>query len=302
MTDKNPNSGPGRILLGILLSIGAIFLAGCDLTIKNLTPEDFSENPSQVYTITIEARPRGASIRSGSVRPHIVIDGDIHPMTQSGLGGHLYEYDYHLPAGRQQGAYYFLINYEYKSGDKVKEKEKFTGLFKFKILNRYALSLEVNRAPVGAKVAILGRGFTQQDVVLVDSQPARTVFESSTSLSFYVPAVSGGRNHTVSISGGMNVGTLRIDASSIHVTPSSLSIQKGGQGLLAFSTPSPAPPGGLLIDVTTDIPSSVIMPEVIIPEGARSVSISITGGEPGVGALYIISSGAEEIIIPISVN
>ena len=38
---------------------------------------------------------------------------------------------------------------------------------------------------------------------------------------------------------------------------------------------NPAPMGGLYINVTTDIPSSVIMPEVIIPETARTVNIAV---------------------------
>ncbi len=300
--DNKPNSSLSRPLLGIILSIGAILLTGCDLSIKNLTSGDFSENPSQVYTITLEARPRIKAVEPDSVRPHIVIDGQIHPMTETGMGAHIYEYDYRLPIGRQQGAYYFLINYNYKSDGEIKEKEAFTDLYKFKVLNRYALSLEVNRAPVGAKVGIHGRGFTPQDSVLVDSQPARTVYESPRSLSFYVPPVSGGRNHTVSLNSGMVVGTLRVDPASVRVIPASLSLRRGEQSTMVFSVPAPAPPGGLLIDVTTDIPPSVIMPEVIIPDGQRSVSVNVIGGEPGVGSLYVTASGSSEIAIPISVS
>jgi hypothetical protein len=64
----------------------------------------------------------------------------------------------------------------------------------------------------------------------------------------------------------------------------------------------PAPSGGLYLNVTTDIPNSVIMPEVIIPEAARTVSISIQGGEPGTGSLYVQGAGMNELVIPITVQ
>jgi hypothetical protein len=44
------------------------------------------------------------------------------------------------------------------------------------------------------------------------------------------------------------------------------------------------------------------MPEVIIPEAARTVSISIQGGEPGTGSLYVQGAGMNELVIPITVQ
>ena len=83
-------------------------------------------------------------------------------------------------------------------------------------------------------------------------------------------------------------GYLRIDpASPLSVLPNQLSLEPGQRQALAFALDYPAPDGGLYINVTTDIPGSIIMPEVLIPEGARSVSAVIEGGKVGSGHLFI---------------
>ena len=39
-----------------------LLLAGCDVKVINRTPATFSENPSQVYTITAEVKVRGGVV------------------------------------------------------------------------------------------------------------------------------------------------------------------------------------------------------------------------------------------------
>ncbi len=93
--------------------------------------------------------------------------------------------------------------------------------------------------------------------------------------------------------GSSPVGTFRIDPINLTVTPPNLTLASGAQQSLSFSVPNPAPPGGLLIDVATDAPESVIMPEVVIPEGQTSVSVSVQGGKPGTGSLVLKGYGAD---------
>ena len=227
-------------LLGSLI----VLLSGCDLTVKNLTPPTFSENPSQTYSITVQASKRSGVVVPDSIAPKIVIDGQIFPMVKSPIGEDIYEFDYRLPSGRQNGAYYFLVDYAVTAGSGPSEKETFTELYEFTVVNRYALTLDVNRAPVGAQVRVLGRGFTSADTVLVGGMPATTQFESPTSLSFFVPAVPAGQNHQVSLTSGLDVGTIRVDPATVRVTPSSLSLAPGDRAMLIFSLPAPAPSGG----------------------------------------------------------
>ena len=98
------------------------------------------------------------------------------------------------------------------------------------------------------------------------------------------------------------MGTFRIDASTISVAPTSLSLRTGDRTTLTFSLPNPAPPGGTLLDVATDVPESIIMPEVIVPQGQTSVSVTVEGGKPGNGTLYLKGFGAGEVTVPVTIS
>jgi hypothetical protein len=158
---------------------------------------------------------------------------------------------------------------------------------------------------VGARVSVVGRGFTPQDVVYLDTTPARTIYEAPTSISFFVPPVEPNRNYNVAIGGGgptLSVGAFRADPTGVTVTPSSLTLRAGEQQVMQFTIPTVAPQGGLLLDVTTDVPESVIMPEVVVPEGSNNVIVTVQGGKPGAGALYLKGFGQGDIVIPVAVT
>jgi hypothetical protein len=107
------------------------------------------------------------------------------------------------------------------------------------------------------------------------------------------------------VSGGgatLSVGVFRADATGVTVSPTSLTLHSGEQQTMEFTIPNNAPQGGLLLDVTTDIPESVIMPEIVVPEGANNVVITVQGGKPGAGALYLKGFGQGEITIPVAVT
>ncbi len=293
-----------RGLLGAAATL-ALLLGGCGSPIVNMTADSVAENPSRIYTITAKAKPRSPNIVKGSLKVSIVIDGQIFAMSPSELGGGLYEFDYRMPAGRTEATYYILLNYIAESGEQTFPREDFSELRTIKLVNRCVYTLEAVRGPIGSRIAIVGRGFTPQDVVYLDSVPARTVFESPNAVSFAVPAVPAGRSYQVTLNNGLTsqeVGTFRVDGISLDVAPSALSLRSGGRTMLTFSLGSPAPEGGLLVDVTTDVPKSVIMPEVIIPAGATSATIAVQGGQPGEGNLFVSGVGEGEITIPVTVT
>jgi hypothetical protein len=295
-----------KFLFWLGAALGLALLSGCDsVVLTNLTPPSLPENPSQIYTITLRVTKKNKHIEQGSIKPQIVIDGENHAMTKSDIGEGIYEYDYHLPPGRDEIAYYFLVNYSFDSTTNAYPAETYTGVSHAKVVRRYVLSLEVNRGPVGARISVLGRGFTPQDVVYFDNSPARTVFESSSALSFFVPALPAGQNYHVMLgspAGNSPVGTFRVDASSITVSPSALTLRTGERQPITFSIPNAAPSGGLLLDVTTDVPESVIMPEVLVPQGQTSVTVTVEGGKPGTGSLFLKGYDAGEVTIPVTVN
>ena len=286
-------------------ALGLFFLTGCNLGITNLTPSVLPENPSQIYTISTRVKPKSVNIVPGSLTVRIIVDAQSFEMRKAALGADIYEFDYQLPAGRTELAYYFLVNYKFENQGVIVPREEFTDVIRSKIVGRYVLSLETNRGPVGARVSVLGRGFTAQDTVTFDGTPARTVFDSANALSFFVPGLETGRNYKVEIAGANGVsavGTFRIDPTSLTVSPTELSLTKGQSETLTFTLPSPAPTGGLLLDITTDAPDSVIMPEVVVEAGSTSAVVNVTGGKPGSGSLFLKGFGSGEITIPVSVK
>lgn len=300
------NSPARKILFWLGAALGLALLPGCEnVTLTNLTPPAMDENPSQIYTFTLRVAPHTDTIPPASIVPHIIVDGKNFNMRKSSLGDGLYDFEYQVPAGKQQMAYYYLVNFTVISNDVASPVETYTDLQHVSIVSRKVLSLEVNRGPVGARISVLGRGFTTADTVVFDNTAARTVFESPTSLSFYVPALDPNRNYAVALqspAGNSPVGTFRVDPSNVSVTPSSLTLQTGQREMLTFTIPNPAPAGGTLLDVTTDVPESVIMPEVIVPQGQTSVTVTVEGGHPGSGSLFLKGFGAGEVTVPVTVS
>src|SRR5690606_25348763 len=134
--------------------------------------------------------------------------------------------------------YYFRVDYKVDVNGFIKEREAFSPFQSFKLANRYAYSLDVTRAPLGAKVGIVGRGFNRDDVVTIGGIEAATAFDSTNSLFFHVPSLEAGQSYMVEISDGtskLNVGTLRVDSGTISVTPSSLTLNEGDRAMLVFS-------------------------------------------------------------------
>ena len=62
-----------------------------------------------------------------------------------------------------------------------------------------------------------------------------------------------------------------------------------------------APVGGLPIEVKTNVPDSVVMPEASIAAGDRTANIPVQGGVPGEGKLIISAPGYEFLEVPVRV-
>ena len=273
-----------------------LLLAGCNLTIVNLTPDTIRANPSQIYTVTASFRASG-QVDPASIKPRIVIDGQSHPMSHNSTASDIWEFDYQFPTGRTSASYYFICDFNTKNS--TDSQEVYSELQNLTISGRYVVVPEASRAPVGSRVSILGAGFTTSDLVYFGENPTRTVFESPSSLSFFVPAVSPNQSYRLtvrSLSGNLDAGTFRVDAISFSVSPGAIVLRSGEQQALTFTIPQPAPAGGMLIDVSTDIPESVIMPEVMVPANQTSVTIPVQGGKPGTGSLFFRSSAGESTV------
>ncbi len=280
-------------------------LPGCaTVALTNLTPSSLPENPSEIYTFTLRAVPKSNTVVPDSLASHLVIDGQIFDMKKSPVGGDIYEFDYQLPPGRDKLAYYYLVDFKVQGNSTESSAQSWTDTLQSTIVRRYVLSLEVNRGPVGARVGVFGRGFTPQDLVGFNGTAVRTMYLSPTALSFFVPALPSARNYSVTLgsaAGNSPIGTFRIDPTNVTAAPSSLSLAPGESQSVTFTIPNPAPSGGLLLDVTTDAPESIIMPEVNVPEGQTGVTVTVQGGKPGGGNLFLKGYGDTDVTVPFTV-
>ncbi len=296
-----------RILRAASATLSLCALVGCTSPVlTTLTPDALPENPSQLYTLSARFTPHAADVVPDSVHLQVVVDGRPHPMVKSPAGENIFTYDHQISAGQAELSYYLLANYSTRDGrGAVTSHSEYTPVQHAKISGRYIVALETNRGPVGARIGIFGRGFTPQDQVFLDGTPARTVPESPTAVSFYVPAVTGGRSYQVRITnaaGTTVAGTFGVDASTVTVTPAALNLRTGEMQVLTFSIPNAAPAAGTLLDVQTDVPDSVIMPEVIVPAGTTGVPVQVRGGKPGSGSLFLRGFGAGEVAVPVTVR
>ena len=222
-----------------------------------------------------------------------------------------YLFDYRMPAKTNHAKYYYRLSYDYSSGTNQKNSsENYSDVYELKLINQYVLQLDSNRGPVGSTISILGRNFSPGDTVYFGRQALPTDFNSSTSLSFQVPPVpSRERSFEVSIKTVqgkyIDAGRFRVDNALMTVLPesgSSLSlIANSGVARMIFEIAYPAPFGGLPVDVTTDIPQSVIMDEVLIPEGQRQIVVEVHGGSPGQGTLFVKANGFDPVEMPVTV-
>lgn len=290
----------------VFLASVTFFLSGCYVTLTNLTPSEIPQNPSGIYTLSVATEIIDGNVDPESIEANVVIDGKKYAMAPSDNAPSIFQFDYALPKERDNARYYYEVNYRFdtQSGN-GKLRTEISDVADFFLTNRYVVTLETSRAPVGTVVPVLGRGFAPSDSIIMGPVAADTRFVSDNVIEFTVPGLMAGESYDVvweSGYGNIPLGKFRIDAANITVLPDSLNLKVGSSRVLAFDIDSPAPPGGLAVQVTTDIPESVIMPEVIIPAGQRTVSVQVEGGAIGAGSLFVSIAGQNEIVVPVVVE
>ena len=295
-----------------LLLLGLLVLStGCRSVFQDLTPERIPVNPSGIYTFSFSAQIPAANRIKGSERAEITINGETYPMVRGPSDGLSFSYDYKMPAGITEARYYYTLYWDFPSasGDERTTQRYSTAesgkVYQARLINRYPIQLVSDRGPTGSIIPIVGSGFSPQDVVIVGGVEASTTIHSANSLEFAVPSLPAGNAYRVAVrtgEGDLPAGTIRIDEAALRVQPESLFLSRGQTEFLIIETDNPAPLGGLWVDSQTDIPQSIIMPEIRLPEGARSVNVNVTGGTPGSGVLILTVPGFAPVRIPVTVN
>ena len=296
-----------KLLVFSLLSASMWLITGCKQPhFINLTSTNISQNPSGIYTLQTELDVQDRGISNETLEVFAVVGGEKLPMIQDELNPALWSYDYKLPGGFDEATYYFEAEYT-KTTDagQVNVRRVTSDLQVFRLENRYVGNLGAYRGPVGSEIAVQGRGFTKYDQIKVGETETTTRYMSDNELRFTVPPLPSGLDYSVKLAGGahgsLEIGTFRIDESKLGVVPTNLEIQSGDTATLLFKIDYEAPAGGVVVDVKTNVPLSVIMPEALIAEGDKTVNIPIKGGQPGEGKLVISAAGFEGAEIPIKV-
>ncbi len=293
----------------IFCCLWALGATGCRVAMINLTPENTPTNPSSRYGFSMQVKGIHSKVNDQEIQSYLVIDGKRHPMKPT-TTPRVFSVDYKVPSGQQQAAYYFDVDYTTKKSGERYDRHFKSMLYRLNLIDKY-VTLETQRALVGSQIGLVGRGFTPEDRILVGGRQAETQYASTNALSIIVPNLPVNERYPVELlSEGESilVGTLQIDSACLtvesdHFGPDgTLHLESGQEAELYLEIQAPAPKGGLAIDITTDIPDSVIMPKVKIKEGQTQASIPITGDAPGQGELFFSAEGYSEVSVPVSVG
>ncbi len=271
-----------------------------------MTATNISQNPSGIYTLQTEIDIQDRKVHKESIKVSAIVGGESIPMVKDPVNPFLWSCDYKLPSGFDEATYYFEAEYltTRDNGNQAERLVK-SELQVFRLENRYVGNLASYRGPVGAEIAVQGRGLTKYDSIVLGGEETSTRYLSENELRFTIPPLPAGIDYPVQLIGGphgaLDVGNFRIDESILGVVPSALEIQSGDSATILFKIDYEAPNGGISIDVKTNIPSSVIMPEALISEGDKTVNIPIRGGDPGEGKLIVTAPGYDSVEVPIRV-
>lgn len=294
-----------KFSLFLLAMIPFAVLNANEVVINNLTPESLPQNPSEIYAINVEIATMSSNVMKECIKPMVVIDGRAHPMVKGSMGPNSFTYDYKMPSGANTARYYYEVEYETKVFEGTKDRTIKSCLYDLKTGNRCASTLDVCRGPVGATIPVSGRGLSKGDTIMFGDTEVETMFISQNVITFKVPTLRAERVYDVYLQGNngmIAMGEFRIDPSTISADRDSISLKSHERVTLTLEIDSPAPKGGITLDITTDIPDSVIMPEVTIPEGSKTVNVTIEGGEAGTGYIFIEANGFDELEIPTSIT
>ena len=165
-----------KIILGLAAAFTLALLAGCDaITLTNLTPASMPENPSQIYTFTLLIAKRANTVPATSIAPHVIVDGQNFDMKPSAIGEGLYEFEYQLPAGRDELAYYFLVTYSVEGNGTMTPGEAYTGVEHAKIVGLSGPAHVTLIGRLAATGIVGGRSYDAVIAACAEKSDARTL-------------------------------------------------------------------------------------------------------------------------------
>jgi hypothetical protein len=286
--------------------MGAIFLAGCDgENICNMTPTVMPQNQSNIYTFAMTIRSMDGDVSQKSIRPYIVVNGERHEMKKHPDGNGVFVYDCHF-YGTGTIPYYFEVVYGMSRNGSIREKVAKSQLFSTTVTDKYIFALDANRGPVGVTVNVVGYGLTRTDRVRFGKRTVPVNWLSAGAIEFVVPSVECDSEYEVYVLVNRKelfAGTFFVDESTLRCSTDFIRLANGENQRIVFMLDHPAPEEGVAVEITTDIPDSITMPEVHFRPGERTVSVNISGDEESAkGTLFARAKGFSSLEIPVEVG
>ncbi|MDR0418306.1 MAG: hypothetical protein LBH08_02645 [Puniceicoccales bacterium] len=286
--------------------VNVLLLAGCGKkNICNLTPKIMPKNQSSIYPIVITIRGTGGNVACKSIEAYVVVNGERHKMEKLSDSTYGCDYCFH-DTGKIP--YYIELAYKRSRNGNVQEKTIKSDLFYMEIVPKCVVMLIPNRGPVGTSVNILGHGLAQTDRVGFGKYMVKANWISPEAIGFNVPNVKCDVEYEVRVCSKENreewiAGTFSVDESVLRCSTGYIHLANGEGQRVVFMLDHPAPANGVKIDIMTDIPNCIIMPEVCVEPGARTVSVNIAATEEsGQGTLFVQADGFSSLEIPLEIG
>ena len=290
-----------------ILSLG---LVSCKTNLDNLTPSNISKNASDIYSIDFQfdlQSHQAQQLYPNSLIAFITIDGETHRMKPIFGKKNSFTYDYRIPKDRNYAKYYFTTKYKLTriTGEPGITREVTSKLYELSLNQPGNLSLDSDRAPIRSVVSIFGYDLKPDDNIYINNEVVDSFFVSKNVIKINVPKLIP-KEYKVELNREDKfyyVGNLIVDKfPPMSASPSKLKINSGENAVLAISIETDAPKGGYNITTLTNIPDSLVIPNVTIPRGQRSTNITISAKKEGEGLILLRSDGFNELIIPIEIN
>jgi hypothetical protein len=293
-----------RFLSGFgLLGASLVCFLGCaHVHIKNATPEVLPVNASGVYPLTMDFSMLSSGVNERSVVARICVDG--RKMSMKRISRGRYSYEYRMPADRASVPYFFEVNYSRQTDAGIQHICEKSPTYQLLLSDHYALGMDTQRGTPGTIVTIIGRGLREGDAVYVNDQAVETRYISPTSIQFRIPPLAADRYYIVELADShetLPVGEIFIDRGIIKTSPRALEIPKGQSVELVINLSSTALGNGVEVEVTTDIPDAIFVPDVVVRGGKSSTTAIIEGAEPARGTLFLRADGFMETAVPVVV-
>jgi hypothetical protein len=125
------------ILKKFLPVLPVLLLAGCTSMFTGLTPLQQPRNPNNLYSVEVQFNTTQQSLRLDSIKPYVLVNGDLYPMRPVGLVQNRWEGFVPVPAGASAATYRFKFDYLYNSiGSSPKPNSAWSSQYQLKIVDQ----------------------------------------------------------------------------------------------------------------------------------------------------------------------